>query len=83
MDAHQNVRLGQIASAEGAKLALLKARSTSMTRRSEERCKITQWGLRRSRRNRSDFEHFMPKLGTFWDLVKLRFFNNQTKKIID
>jgi len=25
-------------------------------------------------RNRSDLENFMPKLGTFWDLVKLRSF---------
>jgi len=25
----------------------------------------------------------MPKLGTFLDLVKLRFFNNQIEKIVD
>src|SRR6218665_1418977 len=35
------------------------------------------WG--RSPRNRSDFEHFMPKLGTFWDLVNLRFLTIKSK----
>jgi len=28
-------------------------------------------------RNRSNFEHFIPKFGPFWDHVNLRFINNQ------
>ena len=48
-----------------------------------ERRKLPQQGLGRSPRNRSDFEHFMRKLGPFWDLVNLRFINNQIEKIAD
>ena len=48
-----------------------------------ERRKLPQWGLGQIPRNKSDFEHFMPKLGTFGDLVNLRFLNNQIEKIED
>ena|SRR6218665_3968262 len=40
-----------------------------------ERRKLPQRGLE----NRSDFGHFMPKLGTFWDLVNLRFLTIKSK----
>jgi len=34
-------------------------------------------------RNGSDFEHFMPTLRPFWDVVNLRFFKNQIEKRAD
>jgi len=40
-------------------------------------------GLGRSPRNRCDFEHFMPKLGPFSELVNLRSVINQMEKIVD
>ena len=78
--AYENVGVVQTASAKGAKLLLLKVRSPSRLGGLEERSKLPQRGLGQSPRNRSDFEHFMPKLGTFWDLVSLRLFNNQIQK---
>src|SRR6218665_940731 len=77
--AYQSVRVGQIASAEGAKLPLLKAKNTSRLGGLGERRKLPQWGMGRSPRNRSNFEHFMPKLGTIWDLVNLRFLTIKSK----
>ena len=78
--AYQNVRLGLIASAEEAKLRLPKARSSSRLRGQGERRELPQRGLGQSPRNRSDFEHFMPKLSTFWDLVNLRLLTIKSKK---
>ena len=77
------MRVGQIASAEGARLRLPKAGSTLRLGSLGERRKLPQQGLGRSPRNRSDFEHFMLKLGPFLDLVNFRFFNNQIEKMPD
>ena len=63
--AYENVRVGQTASAEGAKLRLLKAKSPLRLGCLRERRKLPQLGLGRSPRNRSDFERFMQKLGPF------------------
>ena len=60
--------------------AFAESKKPFATRGLGERRKLPQRGLGRSPRNRTDFEHFMPKLGPFWDLVNLRFFSNQMEK---
>src|SRR6218665_4181726 len=60
-DTYQNVCVGVIASAEGAKLRLPEPRSPSRLGGLGERRKLPQQGLGRSPRNRRDFEHFKPK----------------------
>jgi len=72
-DTYQNVRVGVIGSAEGAKLRLPKARSPSRLGGLGERRKLPQRGLG----NRRDFEHFKSKWSTFWDHRNLTFLNNQ------
>jgi len=72
--------VGEIASAEGAKLRLPKARSPYRLRGLGERRKLLQWGLGRSPRNRRNCEHFMPKWGAFSDVVNFLFCNNQIEK---
>ena len=61
------------------KLQAPKAGSCDCPRVSGERCKLSQWGLGRSPRNRRDFEEFSCKmeyiLGSY-----LIFCNNQIKK---
>ena len=52
------------------------------TRGLGKRRKLPQQGLGQIPRNRHDFEHFLPKWSTFWDLVNL-IFNNQIEKIVD
>jgi len=59
----------EIASAEGKKLRLPKARSPY---------RLGVWGSPRNRRN---FEHFIPKWSAFWDIVNLILFNNQIEKL--
>src|SRR6218665_3347172 len=59
-------RIGDNASAEGAKLRLPKARSPLTTRGSGERRKLPLRGLGWSLRSRHDFEHFVPKWSTFY-----------------
>src|SRR6218665_242060 len=71
-----------------ASLHLLKARSPSRLGGLGECCKLLQRVLgrrprNRSEANRSDFEHFLPKLSPFWDFVNLRYFGNQIEKIAD
>src|SRR6218665_995565 len=63
-------------SAEGAKLRLPKARSPSRLGGLRERRKLPQRGLRRSSRNRCNFEHFKRKWSAFLDPVNLTFLGN-------
>ena len=74
------MRVGQIACAEGAELAIAEGKKLLATRGLGERRKLLQRGLGRSLRNRSDIEHFRPKLGTFWEFVNLRFLTIKSKK---
>src|SRR6218665_2485256 len=66
-DAYRNVRVGQIASAGGAKLRLPKARSFSIA-------------TREAQETEAILSIFMPKLGTFRDLVPVGFLTIKSKK---
>jgi len=79
---HINIWVREIASAEGAKLRLPRARSPLYWLGGlGERRKLPLRGLGRSHRNRRNFEHFMPKWSAFLDIVNLIFFNNQIEKL--
>ena len=73
---HINMGVREIASAEGAKLRLLKARSSYRLGGLGERRKLPSG----SPRNRRNFEHFMPKWSVFWDVVNLIFLTIKLKK---
>jgi len=75
------VCVGKIASGHGAKLRLPKARSPSrlgglgrvVSCTSEIWCETPE----------TEAVLSMPKMGTFWNLVNPRLFNNQTEEIVD
>src|SRR6218665_2067129 len=81
MEAIPPPRIREIASAEGAKLRLPKARSPLRLGSLMERRKLPQRGLGRSPRNRRDFEHFLPNGVHFGLLLILYFLKNQIEKI--
>src|SRR6218665_1088417 len=74
-------RIREIASAEGGKLRLPKARSPLRLGSLRKRRKLPQQDVGRSPRNSLDFEHCMPKWSTVWDLVNLIFCNNHIEKV--
>src|SRR6218665_2320325 len=67
----EHVRVSEIASAEGAKLRLPKARSPLRLGSLRERRNLRQRG--RGPRNRRDFEHFMPN-GVHFGFLLISYF---------
>ena len=80
-DGSNSPRIREIASAEGAKLPLPKARSPFRLGSLRERRKLPPRGLGRSPRHRSDFEHFLPNGVHFGLLLISYFLKNQIEKI--